>query len=74
MSTLYLKASEDKNIKICNIFRGPWRVEMLKNLLDNPEHIAFNREFNTYTGNYKGIPITIHSGQGPPSAPIAMEE
>ncbi len=58
------------------IFSGdPWRVEVLKEYLDNPQHIAFLREFNTYTGTYKGIPITVTStGIGAPSAAIAMEE
>ncbi len=75
MSTLYLKADRS-NISKYAIFSGdPWRVELLKQLLDNPRHIAFSREFNTYTGNYKGVPITISStGIGAPSAAIAMEE
>ncbi|MBE6067513.1 MAG: nucleoside phosphorylase [Clostridium lundense] len=75
MSTLYLKASEEKISKYVIFSGDPWRVEMLQKLLDNPKHIAFNREFNTYTGTYKGIPITISStGIGAPSAAIAMEE
>lgn len=33
------------------------------------------REFNTYTGTYKGVEITVTStGIGAPSAAIAMEE
>jgi len=33
------------------------------------------REFNTYTGTYKGLPVTVTStGIGAPSAAIAMEE
>lgn len=48
---------------------------MLKEYLDNPIHINFLREFNTYTGTYKGVKITITStGIGSPSAAIAMEE
>ncbi|MBM7871460.1 uridine phosphorylase [Clostridium pascui] len=75
MSTLYLKASEEKISKYVIFSGDPWRVEMLQKLLDDPNHVAFNREFNTYTGTYKGIPITISStGIGAPSAAIAMEE
>lgn len=75
MPTLYLKAAK-ADISKYVIFSGdPWRVEILKKMLDNPKHIAFSREFNTYTGTYKGIPITISStGIGAPSAAIAMEE
>lgn len=75
MSTQYLKA-EPGSIAKYVIFSGdPGRAVMLSGLLDNPKHIAFNREFNTYTGTYKGIPITVSStGIGAPSAAIAMEE
>lgn len=75
METLYLRGDE-KTIAKYVIFSGdPWRVEILSKLLDNPKHVAFNREFNTYTGTYKGIPITVSStGIGAPSAAIAMEE
>lgn len=75
MATLYLGA--DKSTVAPNvIFSGdPWRVEVLKRYLDNPTHVAFNREFNTYTGTYHGIPITVSStGIGAPSAAIAVEE
>ena len=58
------------------IFSGdPWRVEVVKNHLDNPQKVAFLREFNTYTGMYRGVRITATStGIGAPSAAIAMEE
>ena len=58
------------------IFSGdPWRIERLVKNLSEVEHVAFAREFNTYTGTYKGIKITVTStGIGAPSAAIAMEE
>jgi uridine phosphorylase len=58
------------------VFSGdPWRVEVLKDLLEAPDHIAFAREFNTYTGLYCGMRITVSStGIGAPSAAVAMEE
>jgi uridine phosphorylase len=73
--TLYMKA-ERARIADYVIFSGdPWRVEVLKELLDVPEHIAFAREFNTYTGAYRGVRVTVTStGIGAPSAAIAMEE
>ncbi|MFA9462755.1 MAG: nucleoside phosphorylase [Velocimicrobium sp.] len=73
MTTLYMGAEK---VSEYVIFSGdPWRVELLKKYLDNPKQVAFLREFNTYTGTYKGIPITVTStGIGAPSAAIAMEE
>ena len=75
MPTLYLGA-EEKDTAPYVIFSGdPWRVDVLKKYLDEPEHIAFKREFNTYTGTYKGMRVTVTStGIGAPSAAIAMEE
>ncbi|MBO1265097.1 nucleoside phosphorylase [Proteiniclasticum sp. SCR006] len=75
MSTLYLKADQETISKYVIFSGDPWRVEMLQKLLDDPKHVAFSREFNTYTGTYQGVPITISStGIGAPSAAIAMEE
>lgn len=75
MSTLYMNANK-KDIAEMVIFSGdPWRVNVLKNYLDDVQHIDFKREFNTYTGLYKGVKITVTStGIGAPSAAIAMEE
>lgn len=75
MSTLYLGA-DTSTVAPYVIFSGdPWRVEVLKKYLDNPQHVAYKREFNTYTGTYKGVPVTATStGIGAPSAAIAMEE
>lgn len=61
--------------EICTFSGDPWRVEVVKKYLDNPKKVAFMREFNTYTGTYKGVEITVTStGIGAPSAAIAMEE
>lgn len=46
-----------------------------KNFLPRAKLIAQNREFTTYTGSYRGIPITVTStGIGCPSTAIAVEE
>jgi len=73
--TLYMKAKTE-DIADYVVFSGdPWRVEVLKKYLDDVKHIGFFREFNTYTGYYKGVRITVTStGIGAPSAAIAMEE
>ena len=75
MGTLYMNGTENDIASIVIFSGDPWRVEVLKKYLDNVKHIAFKREFNTYTGTYKGVPITVTStGIGAPSAAVAMEE
>ncbi|MEG0899262.1 MAG: nucleoside phosphorylase [Oscillospiraceae bacterium] len=75
MSTLYLKADKESVSKYVIFSGDPFRVEMLSKNLENPIHVAFSREFNTYTGMYKGVKVTVTStGIGAPSAAIAMEE
>lgn len=75
LKTQYLKAEPGKIAKYVILSGDPGRADILAGFLENPTHIAFNREFNTYTGTYKGIPVTVSStGIGAPSAAIAMEE
>lgn len=53
----------------------PDRVLRVGMFLDSYEEIAYNREFRTITGHYRGVPITVTStGIGGPSATIAVEE
>ncbi len=53
----------------------PARVKKIANYWDQAKEIAFNREFLTMTGYYKGIPVSAMStGIGCPSAAIAVEE
>ena len=75
MSTLYMGASPETVSKYVLFSGDPWRVNVLKQYLEDPREVAFKREFNTYTGLYKGERITVTStGIGAPSAAIAMEE
>jgi uridine phosphorylase len=53
----------------------PGRVETIASSWDEARHVATNREYVTYTGTYKGAPISCTStGIGAPSTSIAMEE
>lgn len=53
----------------------PGRCEQIAALFDNPQKIAANREFTTYTGTLDGIKVSVTStGIGGPSAAIALEE
>jgi uridine phosphorylase len=53
----------------------PERVERIRGFLDNTKDIAYNREFKTITGYYKGIKVMATStGIGGASTCIAVEE
>ena len=53
----------------------PGRVEVVARLWDEAHHVATNREYVTWTGTYKGTPISCTStGIGAPSTSIALEE
>jgi uridine phosphorylase len=61
--------------RYCILPGDPGRCETIAALLDQPVHVAQNREFNTYTGTLLGEKVTVTStGIGGPSAAIAMEE
>lgn len=54
---------------------NPKRCEKIAKYLDDPELIADNREYVTYTGTLDGVKVSVTStGIGGPSASIAMEE
>jgi len=75
MKTLYMKIDKEDISKYVLFSGDPFRVETVAKMMTDVKHIGFHREFNTYTGYYKGVRITVTStGIGSPSAAIAMEE
>lgn len=53
----------------------PARVEQVKELLEDPKLVNTKRAFITYTGAYKGVPVTVAAhGVGFPSSAIVFEE
>lgn len=53
----------------------PGRVKVIASTWEKSTKIAENREYVTYTGEYKGMPISCTStGIGAPSTAIAIEE
>jgi uridine phosphorylase len=53
----------------------PGRVPTIAKLWDEAHKVSENREYVTYTGVYKGVPISCTStGIGAPSTAIALEE
>ena len=61
--------------RYCILPGGPGRVPAIAALFDDAKQIAYNREFNVWTGTLLGEKVTACStGIGGPSASIAMEE
>ncbi len=53
----------------------PKRAAKIAEFFDDPKEVAFNREYRTFTGNWKGLKVSVTStGIGCPSAAIAVEE
>lgn len=53
----------------------PARILRLAEFLDSYEELAYNREYRSIRGTYKGVEVTaISTGIGAPSAAIAVEE
>jgi len=53
----------------------PFRAQRLARLLDRVEMRRKNREFLTYTGSYKNIPVSVMAtGIGAPATAIAIVE
>ena len=74
--TQYHLAIDEGDIAPTVLLPGdPGRVPIIAALWDESRHVATNREYVTYTGTYKGAPISCTStGIGAPSSSIAMEE
>jgi len=53
----------------------PGRCEQIASYFDHPRHVAYNREYNTYTGELCGEKVSVMStGIGGPSTAIGVEE
>lgn len=76
MSLMYhLKTTESDIAPYVLLPGDPKRVPLVAELWDEAKLIADNREHVTYTGTYKGMPISCTStGMGCPSTAIAIEE
>ena len=76
MARQYLLQIDDGDVAPYVLLPGdPKRVALVAGLWDESHLVSDTREYVTYTGVYKGMPITCTStGIGCPSAAIAMEE
>lgn len=61
--------------KYCILPGDPGRCEKIAAFLENPHHVAQNREFNLWCGTLDGESVSVCStGIGGPSTAIAVEE
>ena len=61
--------------RYCILPGDPGRCEAIAAYFDDPYQVAYNREFNVWSGTLLGEKVTVCStGIGGPSAAIAMEE
>ena len=71
----HIQAKKGEIGRYCILPGDPSRAIAIAEYLDDPQHIAENREFNVYTGTLDGEKVTVCStGIGGPSAAIAVEE
>ena len=75
MKQYHIALEEKDSAKFCILPGDPGRVEKIAQYLDNPQFIASNREYTTWSGSLCGERVLVTStGIGGPSAAIAMEE
>lgn len=71
----HIQLTQMENIRKAIIVGDPKRVDVIKEHLSSPKDLAFNREYKSITGTYKGEHIlVISTGIGAPSTAIAIEE
>ena len=71
----HLKLPVDLGIRYAILPGDPARVDRIAKFLENPRELAFNREYKSLWGTYKGVPIlALSTGIGGPSTGIAVEE
>ncbi|MEM2414132.1 MAG: purine-nucleoside phosphorylase [Sulfolobales archaeon] len=72
---IHMTISPETVAKRAIIAGDPARVEQVKELLEDPKLVNTKRAFVTYTGTYRGVPVTIAAhGVGFPSSAIVFEE
>lgn len=71
----HIRCSKDLKAKFALLPGDPGRINRIAKFLDNSKEIAYNREYRSLVGFYKGVKIlAISTGIGGPSIAIAIEE
>lgn len=75
MKQPHIALDETLGVEYAILPGDPARIDRIKPFLDGAEELAYNREFRSVRGSYKGIPIlALSTGIGGCSAGIAAEE
>lgn len=75
MYHIALSKDDVKGAKYAIIPGDPGRVPKIAAFFDNPEQLAYNREYNSYIGELNGEKVLcVSTGIGGPSASICVEE
>ncbi len=75
MKPVHILASKGDIAKSVIVVGDPGRAKLLSGLLENPRLVNENRGFITYTGLYKGFPVTVAThGIGGASSAAVFEE
>ena len=71
----HIQLDESLHIKYAILPGDPARVDRIAKFFDQPEELAFNREFKSIKGFYNGVPVlALSTGIGGASMTIALEE
>lgn len=71
----HIQLDESLNCKYAILPGDPARVDRIAKYLDNVQELAFNREYKSVKGTYKGVSVVaISTGIGGASTTIALEE
>jgi len=71
----HIRCDNSLNVKYALLPGDPERLNRVAEYLDEVEEVAYNREYRTLTGKYKGVGLAVTStGIGGPSMAIAIEE
>ena len=75
MKAVHIQLTEKDVTEYALLPGDPGRASLIANFLEDAVKLAENREYISYRGVYKGIPVTVCStGIGGPSTAIAIEE
>ena len=71
----HIRIPENLGISCAVLPGDPARARRVADYLEDREFLAFNREYQSVRGTFKGVPILVMStGMGGPSAAIGLEE
>ena len=71
----HIQLPDDLNIRCALLPGDPARLDAISRQLQDVEELAYNREFRSLRGTYRGLPVlAVSTGIGGSSAGIAIEE